>query len=178
MKASPKKVERRKQVNLLPSLNSELQEITNLNKLNSRIKEEPSSNLINISDKIEKSCFSAHKRKNKENKFFKIIPSESKNEQIPNSYFDNKKLLTNILKNQGKQMLRDSSFSSEKSTEVFEKFQRKEEIISKIQLNLNCTGSFNTHKDINQRIQEAETLKGFYFMPLNNGNVEIVEIPT
>ena len=78
MKINPKKLSKNR-INLLPSLKFESKKKSNFNQLKTRIKEESSpSNLLNISDEMEEPCFSAHKKENKENKFFKIITTDSK----------------------------------------------------------------------------------------------------
>ena len=162
---------------ILPSLQSEQQNKNKLSKIKKRFKDASASNLLSISDDLEEPWFSAHKKDNKENLFFKIGSIDTKNVQKESNGSQNKKLLSDLFRNQSKQMLIDSSFSSRESSE-----ERVKDVAvsqeSKIQVNsLNITG-LNDFPDVERKIKEAENLKSFYFMPFNTGKVEMVEIPT
>ena len=109
----------------------------------------------------------------------KLVQTRASNiKQASNNVFQNKKLLSDLFRNKSNQMLIDSSFSSRESSEEPQRDQTPETDKSKVQINsLNIT-TFTNFPDVEKKIKEAENLKSFYFMPLNSGKVELVEIPT
>lgn len=114
----------------------------------------------------------------KENDFFKQIKNISDSN---NSYFANKKLLTEIFKNKNNQKGEtDTEFLSDDETDEDNETQfnnLKIEEPSKFIINPRNQSVLTQYPDVEKHIHEADWLKSFFFMPFNSGKVEIVEIP-
>lgn len=175
-KSSPKKIAK-SEITHLTDFNQESGKILNRRNIKIKIKEGSLKNVLgNITDNniwVTDKC-----KDNKENDLFKQIKNISDSN---NSYFANKKLLTEIFKNKAKQNGEtDTEFLSDDETDEDNqsKFNNlKREDSSKFVINQRYQSVLTQYPDVEKHIHEADWLKSFFFMPFNSGKVEIVEIP-
>lgn len=111
--------------------------------------------------------------KKKEGPFFR--PAQHDEDKIAHCYNENKRLLSEIFRNQNKHVLIDSSTSSD----GVEEFTKKKKLNEEVKAQIPCLSSrkIENKKEILPQLEKKNALMSVYFMPFGNKKVEVVEIP-